>query len=52
LKGKTSIKLMQEYKHLHKEFWDRRLWARGYLAASSGNITDESILEYINKYIN
>ena len=48
LKGKTSIKLLQEYKHLHKEFWGRHLWARGYFAASSGNITDEIIIEYIN----
>ena len=48
LKGKTSIKLLQEYKHLHKEFWGRHLWARGYFAASSGNITDEIIMEYIN----
>ena len=48
LKGKTSIKLLQEYKHLHKEFWGRHVWARGYFAASSGNITDEIIMEYIN----
>ena len=49
LKGKTSIKLLQEYKHLQKEFWGRHVWARGYFAASSGNITDEMIMEYINK---
>mgnify|MGYP000432688152 CR=1 FL=1 len=48
LKGKTSIKLLQEYKHLHKEFWGRHLWARGYFAASSGNITDAIISEYIS----
>ncbi len=48
LKGKTNIKLLQEYKHLHKEFWGRHVWARGYFAASSGNITDEIIMEYIN----
>ena len=27
--------------------WGRHLWARGYFVASSGNITDEVILEYI-----
>ncbi len=48
LKGKTSIKLLQEHKHLHKEFWGRHVWARGYFAASSGTITDEIIMEYIN----
>ena len=32
-----------------KQFWGRHLWARGYLAVSSGNITDEMIQEYINE---
>ena len=36
-----------EYKSLNKEFWGKHLWARGYFAASSGNVTDEIIAEYI-----
>jgi putative transposase len=48
LKGKTSLKLQQEFKPLQKEYWGRHIWARGYFAASSGNITDEMIMEYIN----
>lgn len=48
LKGKSSIKLQQEFKHLQKEYWGRHIWARGYFAASSGNVTDEIIAEYIN----
>ena len=36
-----------EYKELNKQFWGRHLWARGYFAASSGNVTDEIIQEYI-----
>jgi putative transposase len=48
LKGKTSIKLQQEFKPLQKEYWGRHIWARGYFAAISGNITDEIIMEYIN----
>jgi hypothetical protein len=27
--------------------WGRHVWARGYLAVSSGNITDEMIQQYI-----
>ncbi len=49
LKGKSSIKLQQEFKHLQKEYWGRHIWARGYFAASSGKVTDEIIAEYINK---
>ena len=47
LKGKTSRKLMMEFHHLQKSFWGRHLWARGYFAATSGNVTDEVIQEYI-----
>jgi putative transposase len=47
VKGKTSWKLMSENRKLSKQFWGRHLWARGYFAASSGNVTDEVIMEYI-----
>ena len=46
LKGTSSRMFLQEYKHLRKQFWGRHLWARGYLAVSSGTITDEMIKEY------
>ena len=47
LKGKSSYKLMQENKQISKEFWGRHLWGRGYFVATSGNVTDEVIMEYI-----
>ena len=47
LKGNTSRKLQMEYKELNKQFWGQHLWARGYFVASSGNVTDEIIREYI-----
>lgn len=47
LKGNSSRKLQMEYKELKKEYWGQHLWARGYFVASSGNITDEIIAEYI-----
>ncbi len=47
LKGKSSYKLMQENKQLAREFWGRHVWARGYFVATSGNITDEVIMQYI-----
>ena len=47
VKGKSSRKLLQEYSHLKRECWGRHLWARGFFVASSGNITDEMIIEYI-----
>ena len=47
IKGKTSRKMLGDFKPLQKQFWGRHLWARGYFVASSGNITDEVIMEYI-----
>jgi len=49
LKGISSRMLLMEFKHLRKQFWGRHLWARGYFAVSSGNITDEMIQEYIEE---
>ena len=49
IKGKTSRKLLAEFKHLQKQYWGRHLWARGYFVASSGNVTDEVIREYIRQ---
>ena len=47
IKGKTSHSLLMDSKRLRAAFWGRHLWARGYFVASSGNITDEMIAEYI-----
>lgn len=47
LKGTSSRILLSEFTHLRKQFWGRHLWARGYCAISSGNITDELIQKYI-----
>jgi putative transposase len=49
LKGKTSRKLLMEYKSLNRAFWGRHIWARGYFVASSGNVTDEVIMKYIEE---
>ena len=49
IKGKTSRKLLMEFRHLQKQYWGRHLWARGYFVASSGNVTDEAIMAYIRE---
>ena len=52
LKGRSSYKVLQENKMLSKMFWGRHLWGRGYFVATSGNITDEIIMEYIKNQEN
>jgi putative transposase len=48
-KGTSARILLQEFPHLRKHFWGRHFWARGYLAISSGTITDAMISEYIDE---
>ena len=47
IKGKSSRKLLMEFRHLNRAFWGRHLWARGFFVASSGQVTDAVIAEYI-----
>ena len=47
LKGISSRILLQEFPHLRKAFWGRHFWARGSLAVSTGNLTDEMVQAYI-----
>ena len=49
LKGISSRVLLQEFSHLRRQFWGKHLWARGYLAVSSGTITDDLIKKYIDE---
>ena len=49
VKGKSSHHLLRDFRRLRKEFWGRHLWARGYFVASSGNVTDEMLKEYIER---
>jgi len=48
IKGKSSYKILSSFPDLKKIFWGRHFWDRGYLAVSSGNITDEMIQQYID----
>lgn len=47
IKGKTARKLLQEFETLRKRYWGGHLWTRGYYSATSGNITDEMIIDYV-----
>ena len=47
IKGRSSRRLLEEFGELNRRFWGRHMWARGYFAVSSGNVTDEIIKQYI-----
>ena len=50
VKGKTSYKLQREYESLRKAYWGQRMWARGYFACSTGNVSDEMVKSYIKEH--
>ena len=50
VKGCTSRKLQQEFPELRKRYWGQRFWARGYFCTTSGMITNEQILNYIENH--
>ena len=49
IKGRSSRILQQEFPSLRKEYWGRHFWGIGYFCVTSGNITDEMIMEYIEE---
>ena len=51
VKGRSSKYIQVEFPHLKKHYWGRHFWARGYFSATSGNITDDMINEYINGHV-
>ena len=48
VKGKTSFKLQREFDGLRRQYWGQRMWARGYFACTTGNVSDEMIRAYID----
>ena len=50
LKGRTSRRLQDEFPDLKRRYWGRHLWAIGYGAWSTGNITDEMVQEYLEHH--
>ena len=47
IKGRSSRWIQMEFPELRKRYWGRRFWARGYFSTTSGNVTDDIILQYM-----
>ena len=50
IKGSSSRKLQMEFGELKRHYWGRHLWARGYYAVSTGNVTEEMVKQYIESH--
>jgi putative transposase len=47
IKGRSSRRIQMEYPELRKGCWGRRFWARGYFSTTSGDVTDDIIMQYL-----
>ena len=39
--------MLQEFELLRKRYYGGHLWSRGFYSATSGNITDEQVIDYV-----
>ena len=51
VKGRSSHKVQLEFPALKKRYWGRHFWGRGYFSTTSGAITDDVILQYLENHI-
>ncbi len=49
-KGRSSRKIQMEFPELKKRYWGRHFWGRGYFSTTSGQITDDIILQYLDAH--
>ena len=50
-KGRSSHKVQMEFPQLRKRYWGRHFWGRGYFCATAGAITDDTVLQYLEKHV-
>ena len=50
IKGCTSRKIQQEFPELRKRYWGQRFWDRGFFCTTSGMITNDDIINYIDTH--
>ena len=51
IKGRTAFKLFREFPKLKKRYWGRHFWGRGYFSTTNGAITEEVVLQYLERHI-
>lgn len=50
VKGQSSHRVQMEFPDLRERYRGRHFWVRGYFCTTSGNITDDVILQYIARH--
>ncbi|WP_298987649.1 IS200/IS605 family transposase [uncultured Roseibium sp.] len=51
IKGRSAYKLFREFPRLKKRYWGCHFWGRGYFSTTNGAITEDVVLQYLEKHI-
>ena len=51
IKGKSAFKVFREFPKLKKRYWGCHFWGRGYFSTTNGAITEETVLQYLERHI-
>lgn len=51
IKGRTAFKLFREFPKLKKRYWGCHFWGRGYFSTTNGAITEDVVLQYLQRHI-
>jgi len=51
VKGRSAFKLFREFPLLKKRYWGKSFWGRGYFSTTNGAITDDVVLQYLERHI-
>ncbi len=52
MKGRSSHKVQREFPLLRKRYWGRHFWGRGYFSTTNGAITEDIVLQYLERHTN
>ncbi len=51
MKGRSSHKVQREFADLKKRYWGRHFWGRGYFSTTNGAITEDIVLQYLERHL-
>ena len=51
IKGRSAFKMFREFPNLKKRYWGCHFWGRGYFSTTNGAITEEVVLQYLERHI-
>jgi len=51
MKGRSSLLVQREFPQLKKRYWGKHFWGRGYFSTTNGAITQDVVLQYLEKHI-